>query len=229
MSLQIAGLAIADSIGDQLDEGQPEAFANLRYCVEDATRQALCLGWEHIGNKNVGYSEERICSNGVEADGNKGAAPVAPGRVYEGHNQRGNGGNNSRDIDDAVGTDAMQDHAREESAEQAGDRGRNEADRSLDDGEFLHVLEEEVDHLFKAIKGAPDDEDVDADRGEGGVFPERVTDEGWFIVPFLVFLPEHEADEENARDGEIDDCRCFAGVLDVAGYSAGDCERGLNI
>lgn len=163
MSLQVAGLVIADNIGDQLDKGQPETLANLRYCVEDAPRQALCLGREHIGNEDVGHGEERVCSNRVEADGNEGAAPVAPGGVYEGHNKRRNGGNSSRNVYDSIGTDAMQDHSGDKSAEEACDRSGNKANRSLDDGQFLHVLEEEVDYLFKSIEGAPDDEDIDAD------------------------------------------------------------------
>lgn len=105
----------------------------------------------------------------------------------------------------------MHDEPHDDVAERAGDRGGQEADRGLDGGDFLHVLEEEGEHALDSIKGAPREEDGEADAREDAVAPEGVGDDGGAGEALLAGDPgdeggdQGEGDEEGGESGSVAD------------------------
>lgn len=68
--------------------------------------------------------------------------------------------------------------------------------------QVLDILKEEIGNLLEGVEDSSDEEDVDADAGEGSIAPEAVGDERGAIEALLTADPKDKGGDKNNGDGK---------------------------
>ncbi|KFY94099.1 hypothetical protein V498_04058 [Pseudogymnoascus sp. VKM F-4517 (FW-2822)] len=170
--------------------------------------QTVRLGREHGCDDEIGDGEEDISAYRGAGRGKEGVGPVGGGGVDDGHQEWGDGGDGCGSEDKDVGADALDEPSREEVCSRTSDDHGKKADGGLNRGEGLHGLEEEGEEELDCVKGPPNDEDGNAQRGENAVAPDRGGDDGFAPETLLTLDVEDKGGDEGRGDAEeCDGCR----------------------